>query len=70
MKHNIVNYRRICRYMTFAVAKILQLLLLAVYMIIANNLYHNIALNDILKLQCVPNSLARVSSFLSLITTS
>ena len=57
---HIRDFRRIRRYMYFAVAKTIAPTLVSSRLDYCNPLYHNIALRDILRLQRAQNILARV----------
>ena len=58
--YHIHDLRRIRRYMYFAVAKTIVTAVVSSILDYCNSIYHNIVLNDILKLQRVQNCLARV----------
>ena len=65
--HNFRDFRRIRRYIYFAVAKTIATVLVSRKLDFCNSLYHNIALKDILKLQhvqhCLPTVITRFICF-------
>ena len=68
--YHIRDLRRFRQFMSFAVTKTIETALVSSRLDYCNSLYHNIALNDILKLQSVQNHCIGSLSDIALFSTS